>query len=698
MAHPEILQKYPQAEVPRLEKFLSRLALGKAAQRKEILRQAQSYIFSRPSIAISSAFYLSEHPGRNSQELLSCLQEPEKIIEFIAANGKTLSKKTDFQEVFDFLDSPGSEIVLPMLIGHLSQPTRILKKNKKEIESQKKISKRATSLALNFAQMLYETTDPTTKQLALNAFVRHLEGTPKNENNLVDFLLATASYGQDEKEAATAEAVLKYIDISIKKEFDVNILDNYPTTNIVPKFDDKDVDQIKVGYGVHVPILSKQPNLTGIWGRIEKRNIHAYERAMKLSLEQAAAYVHRGNTDKEILIIDLAEPLLFDFSTEAYKNFFERIGQMMADKYGHNYMIIPSPQGRLIFISGPSDELSRISHSLELQLNTIIRSHVSTVDANKVRHIHQDEINTVLEFMRPFEIDDKKIAKELPRLIQEAEGGLHAISARGIKSLITLENESFIRDMGLNEIFFRQEKEGIRVITRWNNGDFTFLVDRDYQSKGLDSLSDTNKNWLLTIVFSYLRAIKNRGEEKVKFLGEETQLEVPEDDSFPEKGETRKQMSRDPHLRVLALGHYSHEIGLEQFDPEVRFHYGIGLGVLNSFFIAIQENQAQLTDPNSYVNQQLDQMPYGQSIRLLLQNIFNRAENKISKPRWVKGTLAGEQVLQFRPTVKPPEYDPKTQFYMVTFIRETVRADAQPREVNCPGVAEKIISLTQLKI
>ena len=80
----------------------------------------------------------------------------------------------------------------------------------------------------------------------------------------------------------------------------------------------------------------------------------------------------------------------------------------------------------------------------------------------------------------------------------------------------------------------------------------------------------------------------------------------------------------------------------------------------------------------------------------LIISIFERAKNKISQPRWVLGRLAGEDVLQFRPTKPPTGYNPASDLYMITFVRETELPDAKPREVNCPGVADKILDLTTI--
>ncbi|MCL4364282.1 hypothetical protein M1328_03525 [Patescibacteria group bacterium] len=690
----ETLNTQKGADPNRLNSLLRKIGDSNSKTRPAQMDSALSYILSKPLIAIESVEILTQKQDKGSRQILEWLSDPERTADFIAKNGKTAGK-SDFKEMFAYLETPASPLIQSMLTGHLNQPTRELKK-RKDIEGQKKLAQKATQIGLDFAQALYETESDEARRLALESLLIHLQTTPYEENSLVDFLMATSTSGPTERnEAAKADAARLYFHAIFKKEFQINILAGYPVLNIVPEL--SEARPLGLGYGIQMPNSDKKPDLTKIWGRSNRRNIHAYEKTLNKSSEQIIDYLHTANEKEDVLIVDLPDPLLFDFALEPYVDYLATIGESFKKQYGHDFMIIPSPQGRLVFVSGPPWEI-RNSKKIRPEIEAIVRRHVSTTDSDNFRHIHQEEVNSVLEFMRPFDLDSKRIAKELPRLIEEAEGGLHAISAKGIKSAIRLEKESFLRTMGLNEIFFRQEKDGIRVITRWNNGYFTFLIARDYQTRGLNQLSETNKDWLLTIVFSYLKAIKNRGAEKVRFINEEEEpQETVVDESTDEKKEPIKQISRDPYLRVLPLGYMSHEIGVDEFDAEVRFHYGISLGDLNTFFIAIQQDQSQLTNQKSPVNQALNKLPHGQSIRILIENIFNRSTKKVSQPRWRSVEADGKKLIQFRPTNPPADYDPETQFYPITFVRETLRKDAQPREVDCPGVAEKIMEIAQKK-
>ena len=91
--------------------------------------------------------------------------------------------------------------------------------------------------------------------------------------------------------------------------------------------------------------------------------------------------------------------------------------------------------------------------------------------------------------------------------------------------------------MGLQEIFFVKKKTELGLILLGIMVNFLF-INRNYEIHGLNKLTESNRNFLLAITFSYLRAIKNRGEEKIIFLNEPQlteSTEENEDEKFCQK-------------------------------------------------------------------------------------------------------------------------------------------------------------------
>ena len=681
----------PKIDQGRLSGFISRLENSKSKQRPGILNEARSYLLSHPNLAIEGARYLAEKPGnRNTNELLESLQ-PENVTEFLSRNGKT-PKKQDFLNIFISLTGPGGEIAQAMMIGYLYQPTRELKNAKKDLGKQQKAAIKANKIGLGLAEALLETPDEETKTQVLKIIGQNLAQPDNRENLFIDFLMANSAFAQSTTQAAHADEILRYINNLSMQTIGVDIIQKYAL--FISQFE----QPVKLTPSITMTLFkpNKVPPLRTVWGNPKEVHHHSFGRIAQSLSDQLTEYARSSLGKTVVFTVD--EPQTTEIGVVSVRLLLKNIAQQLEQAPGgFIWRIIPAPQGRMILVFGESYELDPLSPETWLLISEKISQFTKKTDNPKSSlPIKPDELNSIIEFLKPLNIDDEKLALAVPQIIKEAQGGLHAISKKGIRSILDLPHENYLRNLGLQEIFFRQEENGIRINTIWNNGEFSFFLDRNYEIYGLGTLSESNQNWLLMIVFSYLKAIKNRGEEKINFLDESSLDEIPDlvEDEGRRNGDPLKQVARDPFLRVLALGDHSHEISIPLFERDVQFHYGIGLATLNSIFLQVQENQSLITDPKSDLNIYLDSFPHGQSIRNLIMSIFKRAENKTSQPRWIEGELAGEKVKKFRPTKPPDGYNPATDLYMLTFVRETERPDSKPREVNCPGVANKILDLT----
>lgn len=692
-ANLEALISYPKAQPVKIEGFLEKISHGNRRTKPQFINEALSYIFSHPSIATDTVSILGEKHDKNSSELLGWLQDPEKIKEFVSTQGKT-AKKSDFKEIFDFLDTPGSEIAQAMLIGYLSQPTKELERSKKDTLKQQRATVKSNKIGLNLAEALMECEIEDTKRNVVTIINDYFARPELEQNTFLDMLMANSAFAHPKKVAAEADEIFRYFDILSKQYLGFGINEKYH------QFINGHSHPVRLAPGMVLRLITpnKEPPLKETWDGTEEQ-VHSFEqnrRSLLKQLQERASDI----LSNQPLILSTDEPQATKLGVEVAKSYFQQIidiieaAQTEID-FQIDWKIIRSSQGRLIFIIGPSTEVQIIREDLWLKVREIVFKHNQTIDEEaSFLPINQDELNTSLEYLKPIGIDSEKVAEAVPKLIEEAQGGLNAISKRGIKSKLTLKTEGFLQDMGLNEIFFQQEEQGIRVITSWNGGKYSFLIDRDYQPKGLENLTDDNRNWLLMIVFSYLKAIKNRGEDKISFIGELSGFdETVDEDEELSKG-TGKQVSRMPFLRVLALGDHSHELSVDRYEELTRFHFGVSLSELNSMFLQIQSNRNLLTDPNSDLNQNLNALPHGQIIKKQLEKIINRTMNKTSKPYWKEVRLNGETFYKLVPKNPPPNYDENSYVYMVTFVDETLLPGAQPREVKCPGAALSILQMS----
>ncbi len=687
---PSELQSVPTINGGKMSGYLSRLERSGRKQRPTIINEVQGYLLSHPALAIEGISFLTEKQGnRNAKELLEKMQ-PENVIEFLSKNGKT-AKKTDFLNIFDSLNGSGNEIAQAMMIGYLQQPTQELKDAKKDLGKQQKAAVKANKIGSGLAAALLETADLEIKSQVVKVIEQNL-AKPENRDNLfIDFLFANSAFARPMTEAAQADEILRYINMLSMQLNGVDIARKYSL--FVNRFD----KPIELTPGMSLTLFhpTKEPSLSETWGNPKEPYRHSFEKITLSLVDQLAKRTEKFSTEPIILTVD--EPQTTEVGAAAINLFLEHIAHKLEVMPGDfTWKIIPAPQGRKILAFGEKFDLDPLSPEVWQQIYEKILQYSERTD-NPVSHLpmKQEELDTNLEFLKPADIDEVKLSAVVPKIIKEAQGGLHAISKKGIRSKLELPQEKYLRNLGLQEIFFRQEENGIRVNTTWNNGEFSFFINRNYEIHGLNKLTESNRNFLLAITFSYLRAIKNRGEEKIIFLNE-PQLTESTEENEDEKvlsESSGRQVARDPFLRVLALGDYSHEISDPLYERDVEFHYGIGLAALNSIFLQIQENKSLIMDPKSEINQYFDSFSYGHSIKNLIMSIFSRAEKKVSQPRWIPGKLAGENVLQFRPTNPPEGYNSATDLYMLTFVRETERPDSKPREVNCPGVAEKILDL-----
>jgi len=684
----------PKIDQGKLSGFISKLESSPRKQRPGILNEARGYLLSHPNLAIEGIDILAKNQeSRNAQELLESLQ-PENITEYLSQNGRTPRKK-DFLDIFSFLTGSGHEIAQAMMIGYLQQPTKQLKEAKKDLKKQKKAALKANKIGFGLAEALLDTSDEEIKTQVLTIIDQILTQPDNRENLFIDFLMANSAFAQPITEAAHADEILRYINYLSKQTIGVDIISKF--SRFIERFD----QPIDLAPGISLILFkpNKEPPLRKVWSNPKEVHHHSFEKITKTLRDQLVKYVV-GDSFGDTVVFAIDEPQTTEIGVALMNLSLEDIAQLFKKVPGdYAWKIIPAPQGRMLLVFGKKYEIDPPSPETWM----IISDHISpfakkTDQPGPLLPIKSDELNSILEFLRPPDIDEEKLALGVLQIIKEAQGGLHAISKKGIRSTLNLPREDYLRNLGLNEIFFRQEEDGIKINTSWNNGEFSFFIDRNYEIHGLDKLSESSKNWLLMIVFSYLKAIKNRGEERIVFLNEPPLDEIPEleEDENHRKVDSLRQIARDPFLRVLALGDRSHEVSIPIFEKEVEFHYGIGLSALNAIFLQVQENQSLITDPQSDINKYLDSFPHGQSIRNLIISIFERAKNKISQPRWVSGKLVGEDVLQFRPTKLPTGYNPASDLYMITFVRETELPDAKPREVNCPGVADKILDLTTI--
>ncbi len=680
----------PTINQGKLAGFITRLEVARSKQRPGILNEVQGYLLSHPNLALEGINYLAGKPGnRNTNELLERL-EPENVTEFLSRNGKTPRKK-DFLDIFTFLTGPGHEIAQAMMIGYLLQSTRELKDARKDLEKQQRAALKANKIGLGLAEALLETSDEKIRAQVLEIIDQNLVQPDSRENLFIDFLMANSAFAQSITQAAHADEILRYINYLSMQTIGVDIIQKYALS--ISQFE----QPVRLTPNITMTLFkpNKVPPLRTVWGNPKEVHHHSFGRIAQSLSDQLIEYAKNSLGKTAVFTVD--EPQTTEIGIVSVHLLLENIAQQLEQAPGgFIWRIIPAPQGRMILVFGESVELDPLSPETWLLISDKIFQYTKKTDRLKSPlPIKPEELDSILEFLKPHNIDNEKLAFSVPQIINEAQGGLHAISKKGIRATLNLPHEDYLRNLGLQEIFFRQEENGIRINTIWNNGEFSFFLDRNYEIHGLGKLSESNQNWLLMIVFSYLKAIKNRGEEKINFLDESSLDEIPDlvEDGNLQKGNPSRQVARDPFLRVLALGDHSHEISVPLFERDVQFHYGIGLATLNSIFLQIQENQSLITDPQSDVNVYLDSFPHGQSIRNLIMSIFKRAENKTSQPRWIEGKLAGETVKKFRPTNPPDGYNPATDLYMLTFVRETERPDSKPREVNCPGVANKILDL-----
>lgn len=676
-------RNYPKANTAKIDGYIQKLQQSNRDTRPEFLRQTLSYVLSHVSIAVETITILSERKDKYSIMILDSLN-PEKIIEYISKKTEKTAKKTDFEEIFDHLSTPTAEIAQAMLIGYLNQPIEDLEKVQKKQQtveenrrSQQKTALKANKVGLNFAEALYEHEDETVREIVSRVLDENFAGPEFERNTLIDLLMNNSNFAQPPKEAALADEIIRYIDFLLKRNLDVNFISKYHQSPF---------------------IKDKNPRLDQIWEKTDNPQEHSYSKNHANMKAQFADRIE--NISAEPIVITADEPFSTKMGAEALRYFVAEMIPKVEEvktrtqRKDIDYRFIPSSQGRFIFLIGKKEELEDTNNQLRRKVSSILTQHNATSRIESSITFGQVELNTFLEFLKPLDIDWEKIEKTLPVLIASVQGGLQGISKRGISTKISLPEEGFLRDSGLRNIYFKQEEAGIRVITDWSGGQISFTLDRNYQPSGLDRLSEENRKWLLTVVFSYMDAIKTHETGLVQFLNEEEEI-VDGEQPIAEK--TGRKIARMPHLRVLELGDRSQKIANKDSENEVEFHFGIGLSLLNAMFLQIQENQSLLTDSNSEFNQYFRTLPYGQTLKRLLERLIIRTQIKTSKPVWRSGLLAGQDVLQLLPSQPPSSYNPDTDIYMITFVSETELKGSKPREIRCPGVGRRILESALLE-
>lgn len=691
MASPSEAKQFPKINQDKLSGYISRLESTVAKQKPGIINEARSYLLSHPSLAIEGIKCLADQrTNRNAVALLESLQ-PDNIVTFISDSGKK-PRRQDFLNIFEFLDHPEADIAQAMIIGYLLQPTRELAKAEKMgVQKQQEAALKANQIGYNLAEALLETPDENT-QVKVMEIVDQTFTQPTHSNNLfIDFLIENSKYALSYSDAARADEVLRYLNHLSLKTIGVDIVKKYSSIETL-----RDLFNKLTFYKDLSSVLpNKQPPLKNVWNNPKDIHHHSFERTIHAISNQLSN--HMENSFGEPFFLTADEPQTTKIGAASVSLLLQYIGETLSSMPGDfTWRIISGPQGRKILLVDESYIFEEPNPERWIKIHEKILEYINKTDPDFSSIVDQNELETILEFTKPPSVDDEYTAAAVPLLIQQAQGGLQAISKCGISAVVSLKEEEYLGKMGLNKIYFRQDEDGMRVVTDWKFGQYAFSLDKNYNPLGLGKLSDANRNWLLTIVFSYLKSIKNRDTGPIIFLNEPDD-ETTENEMKDEAEHTPNKINRIPFLRVLALGDRSHEISNPIFEKEVKFHWGIGLGDLNGIFLAIQENYSLLTDPDSEINKYLDSLPYGQSVRMLLDKLVKKAQIKKERSTWQPATLNGEPVMQLRPTFPPEGYNFAVHAYAVTFVRETELAGAKPREINCPGTATNILNISTLE-
>jgi len=652
-----------------LEKMEKAVGIG---PKKDALRQTLSYVFSSPKITIESVTYLSNKTDKNSKEIFGLLITPEKIVEFVSQNSKKAGKN-DYIAAFDIVGNESFKdsryIAAAMIAGYLMQPTVRLKKAENTVIKQRDAAKLANEVGRSFAEALLDYKNQKVKKLILNHIIQFFSQSGLNINTLVDFLLVNSRYGTPKNLAMEADEILRFLDLETILNTKQSLLENYS----------------------RVSVSSKNTSLIKIWGVPPKPNekfaLADIDNRVRRQLAEQASNL----TVKKPIILTVDTPFITNLGFNVALDTIKRNTNIfkLYDEYLHlDVSIIRTPQGRLVAVIALKDMIKKMPKELKAQIKQVILRHVLLTDNEDIfMRMTSEELNSVLEFTQPADSDPRKIAKSIPRLVGKVQGGLNAISRRGIKGKFELDEESYLREMGLKEISFKQEEGRIRVTTTWNSGEFHFFLNYNYQHEGLSKLSESSRNWLLMITYSYLKAIKNQ-DSKIKFIGpnelDQTEVSV--------EVEQKRKVARIPFLRVLAFGSTSKERGKEAIEKETIFHYGVGIAQLNQLFTEAQKDPNAFSNPRSHLNREIDKLKYKESVKKMIANLIDRTKMKEHRAVWKQFDLDGKRVWRLVPDdLEVSGYDPENRFYEVTFVQEAELEGGKPREINCPGVATKII-------
>lgn len=275
------------------------------------------------------------------------------------------------------------------------------------------------------------------------------------------------------------------------------------------------------------------------------------------------------------------EPLL----SEAIRLKMEMVGESLKEK-GIESIIVDLPEGgkELIFY-----EASRADQLKEARDDTI-RYSVFLWLAEESRYTNRlncREIETIIEWLGP-EYPLELLRQSCEQLCQSSRTGILALPKAGQRVRLRLQEEQWLREMGLESIFFKPYGEGrILVKLEFDHYRFSFTLDKNFLPREKEDvpfpekfshLPEKARLFLLTLTYSYLDSLLHPERKKEEILGFRKRRRK-EEAEFMSLAETKGYLRQSrTFLRVLPLGHRCRQLEDIEVKEKVNKRIGEGFG------------------------------------------------------------------------------------------------------------------------